>query len=267
ASKNLDIRWSDYSNGRDDPRGIVDDMIFVVVADCHGERLYHTGLPFGEEPYMRHGVRQVQVSAGLLRPGEPYSMFVEFPHVVDSVMAGNAPGFTSYATATYLDMKTTGVAVGTCPARQPPMDTGQTDRMQVAIEPAGMTARQLFDEHYTMLYYKELGPAARFYGEVLGLERAYEDDWVQLYRTTANSLIGVVKEGPGAFHTVQAQNAVMVSLVTADVDALYERILKHPEVEIIKPLQDNVSAPIRAFIMRDPGGYTVEVFQWLKAAE
>jgi len=29
-------------------------------------------------------------------------------------------------------------------------------------------------------------------------------------------------------------------------------------------LHNDESAPIRAFIMRDPGGYTVEVFQWLK---
>ncbi len=261
--KNLDIRWSDYSNGRDDPRGIVDDMIFVVVADCHGERLFHTGLPFGEKPNMHHAVRQVMVQAGLLRPGEPYSMFVEFPHVVDSVMAGKTPGFTSFATATYLDMKTSGVAVGECPARPPPMDTGQTDRTGVS----DMTQKRLFDEHYTMLYYLELGPADRFYGEVLGLERSYEDDWVHLYKTTASSYIGVVKEGPKAFHKVRAENAVMVSLVTSDVDAVYARIKEHQDVEIVTPLHDNDSAPIRAFIMRDPGGYTVEVFQWLKTGE
>lgn len=264
-ARDLDIRWSDYSNGRDDPRGIVDDMIFVVVADCHGERLYHTGLPFGPEDYMRHGVREITVPARLFRPGEPYSMFVEFPHVVDSVMAGETPGFTSYATATYLDMKTAGEPVGECPAAQPPMDTGQTDRMDVEIESGeAMNAPMLFDENYTMLYYAELGPAAKFYGEVLGLEPAYEDDWVRLYKATANSFIGVVKTGPGAFHAVRPENSVMVSLVTGDVDAVHARVKSHPEVEIVSPLQNKDTAPIRAFIMKDPGGYTVEVFQWLK---
>lgn len=263
----LEIRWSDYSNGQLDPRGIVDDMIFVVVADCHGERLYHTGLPFGDVPNMQHDVRAVSVPAELLRPGEPYSMFVEFPHVVDSVMAGQTPGFTSYATATYLDMKTKGLATAACPDKQPPMDTGQTDRMDVEILPPDPPGSQLFDQHYTMLYYPELGPAARFYGEVMGLELTYSDDWVQLYKTTASSFVGVVKEGPDAFHKVQVKNSVMVSLVTTDVNAFYERVQKHTEVEIVTPLHDNKSAPIRAFIMRDPGGYTVEVFQWLIAGE
>ena len=127
-----------------------------------------------------------------------------------------------------------------------------------------MSHKQRFDEHYTMLYYLELGPADRFYGEVLGLERSYQDDWVHLYKTTATSYVGVVKQGPGAFHTVQAENAVMVSLVTADVDGVYARVRQYPDVEIVSPLHDKESAPIRAFIMRDPGGYTVEVFQWLK---
>ncbi len=126
---------------------------------------------------------------------------------------------------------------------------------------------QLFDEHYTMLYFTELGPADRFYGEVLGLERSYEDDWVHLYKATADSYIGAVKEGPGAFHKVQTENAVMVSLVTSDVNAVYAGIQEHQDVEIITPLHDSDSAPIRAFILRDPGGYTVEVFQWLKPGD
>ena len=128
---------------------------------------------------------------------------------------------------------------------------------------AEMSNRPTFNEHYTMLYYPELGPADRFYGEILGLERSYEDDWVHLYKATASSHIGVVREGPGAFHKVQKKNAVMVSLVTADVDAVYTRVQGYPDVKIVTPLHDNESAPIRAFIMLDPGGYTVEVFQWL----
>ena len=54
-----------------------------------------------------------------------------------------------------------------------------------------------------MLYVTELGPVARFYGVVLGLETSYEDDWVRLYKVTASSFIGMVRQGPGAFHTVR----------------------------------------------------------------
>ena len=134
-AKDLVFRWSSYSNGAGDPRGIVDDMIFLVVADCQGERIFHTGLPFQGE-YTTFRTTEMRVEAGLLRAGEPYSSFVEFPHVVDSGIERGVPGFTSYATATYLDLRTTGPSSDeTCPDVLPPMDTGQTDRMDSVSVP------------------------------------------------------------------------------------------------------------------------------------
>ncbi len=128
-SKQLTIRWSDYSNGRNDPNGIVDDMIFVVMADCYGERITHTGLPFQGE-YTKWDTTEEIVEAEFLKTGHPYTIFVEFPHVVDSSIKNGVPGFTSYATATYMDVMTTGPDTSaSCPADKIPMDTGQTDRM------------------------------------------------------------------------------------------------------------------------------------------
>ena len=129
-TKDLVFRWSAYSNGAEDPRGIVDDMIFIVVADCQGERIFHTGLPF-QGDYTTFRTTEMLVESGVLSPGQPYSAFVEFPHVVDSWIERGVPGFTSYATATYLDLRTTGPrADDACPDVPPPMDTGQTDRME-----------------------------------------------------------------------------------------------------------------------------------------
>ena len=129
-AKNLVFRWSAYSNGAADPREIVDDMIFVVVADCQGERIFHTGLPFQGE-YTTFRTTEILIESGALSPGQPYSAFVEFPHVVDSRIERGVPGFTSYATATYLDLRTTGPrADEACPDVPPPMDTGQTDRIR-----------------------------------------------------------------------------------------------------------------------------------------
>jgi len=128
-AKDLVLRWSEYSNGGEDPRGIVDDMIFLVIADCQGERIFHTGLPFQGE-YTTFRTTEMLVESGMLRPGQSYSAFVEFPHVADSRISHGVPGFVSYVTATYLDLRTTGPkADQTCPDVPPPMDTGQTDRM------------------------------------------------------------------------------------------------------------------------------------------
>ncbi|MDG1438087.1 MAG: hypothetical protein P8P98_03855 [Emcibacteraceae bacterium] len=129
-SKQLSIRWTGYSNGRNDPKGIVDDMIFVVMADCYGERITHTGLPFSGEPYTKWDANEVVVDAEFLKTGHPYSIFVEFPHVVDSSIVNGVAGFTSFATATYMDLVTQGPDTSnTCPIQKIPMDTGQTDRM------------------------------------------------------------------------------------------------------------------------------------------
>ena len=50
--------------------------------------------------------------------------------VVDSRVVDGVPGFTSYATATYIDIRTLGEQSDqSCPDAPPPMDTGQTDRM------------------------------------------------------------------------------------------------------------------------------------------
>ena len=129
----LKVRWSPYSNGHSDPNGIVDDMIFVVFQDCHGERVFHTGLPFKEPSYMTFATEEVTVPVGRFKPGQAYSMFVEFPHVVDSGTDNGVPGFTSYATATYLDIKSNRQDLQECPQHMPPLDTGQTDRMELDI--------------------------------------------------------------------------------------------------------------------------------------
>ena len=105
-------------------------MIFVVIADCHGERLFHTGLPF-QGQYTTYRTTEIKVDTERIAAGQPYSAFVEFTHVVDSDEVHGVPGLTSYATATYLDLHTTGpLSDAECPDAPPPMDTGQTDRME-----------------------------------------------------------------------------------------------------------------------------------------
>jgi len=137
ATQELVVKWSEYSNGTSDPRGVVDDLLFVVVADCHGERIFHTGLPF-EGDFLTFRATEVLVEAGTLGTGQPYSAFVEFPHVADSKLIDGVPGFTSFANSTYLDLHTTGPASDpTCPAVRPPMDTGQTDRSERIPPPSG----------------------------------------------------------------------------------------------------------------------------------
>lgn len=263
TSRPTTIRWTAFSNGRPDPHGIVDDMIFVVVQDCRGQRVFHTGLPF-DGPYLRYDATQVQLPAHLLQPGEPYSMFVEMPHVADSIRSGNVPGFASYATATYLDLRTTGNSTRTCPPVPPAMDTGQTDRPDVYRSPDG--GAPAIKDQVTFLYYEDLAPPRHFYREVLGLEPYFEQEWVSLYHTTPGASIGLVKVQRSDSNPASRRAAIMVSLVTDDVDGWYARLKGRTDVHIVKLPYDHPAAPIRALELEDPAGYPVEFFQWRTAA-
>ncbi|OGT84881.1 MAG: hypothetical protein A3H91_05870 [Gammaproteobacteria bacterium RIFCSPLOWO2_02_FULL_61_13] len=119
-------------------------------------------------------------------------------------------------------------------------------------------------EQYTMLYYKDIAAARRFYGDILGLNPTYNDEWVTLYQVLPGALLGVVQEGGTAFHPARSENSVMLSLVTEDVDRWHARMQEHPDIPMVKAPYDHAKVPIRAMLVRDPGGYTVEFFQWLK---
>lgn len=61
-------------------------MIFVAVQSCFGEPVYHTGLPFVEPNYMTYAAQEAVVPPNRFTAGQVYAMFIEFPHVVDSVV-------------------------------------------------------------------------------------------------------------------------------------------------------------------------------------
>jgi len=116
-----------------------------------------------------------------------------------------------------------------------------------------------------MFYYKDLAVVAPFYETTLGLTKTFDETWVKIFQLTPSSSIGLVQEGETSFHRAQANNAVMLSIVTEDVDAWYQRLKQDEGIVFLKEIYNNKNVPIRAFLVEDPGGYTVEFFQWLNA--
>lgn len=133
--------------------------------------------------------------------------------------------------------------------------------LAAAREPASM------DETITFFYYEDITPAAKFYEEVLQLQKTMDENWVKIYRISATSSVGIVLEGSG-FHSVSRDKPVMLSIVTKDVDAWYERMTSYNAV-VVSPLPapgeegDPDDPPVRGFVVEDPGGYTIEFFTWL----
>jgi hypothetical protein len=127
-SRELTVRWSPFATGRADPNGIVDDLIFVVLGDCRGEKTVHSGRPFEGTPFLTYATSEYVFPRGKLRPGEPHQMSVEHA-VVDTSRADGIVGLVTYASTTFLDFRTTGTSSGPpCPAVMPRIDAGQTDR-------------------------------------------------------------------------------------------------------------------------------------------
>lgn len=120
-AKELTITWSDYTYGRSDPNGVVDDLIFVILTDCRGKTASHSGRPFSGSTFLTYRDSSYPVGGEVLQPGQPYSIAVEHASVVGSDRDQGVPVFASYATVTYLDFSTTGDgSPGACPGRPTP---------------------------------------------------------------------------------------------------------------------------------------------------
>ena len=112
----LTVRWSEFVQGRADSNGVVDDLIFVILTDCHGEIVSHSGRPFAGAPFLTYEAESYPVPKGSLAPGLPYTIVVEHARVVNSDRSQGVPVFASYATVTYLEFRTSGQAADdTCP--------------------------------------------------------------------------------------------------------------------------------------------------------
>lgn len=97
-----------------------------------------------------------------------------------------------------------------------------------------------------------------FYNEVLGLPLALEQTTCRLYAVPGGGHVGFCEHLP----VTHAHKSPLITLVTNDVDAIYERILAagiKPEVEP----QENTEFKLYHFFVKDPVGYTVEIQQFL----
>lgn len=116
----------------------------------------------------------------------------------------------------------------------------------------------------TFLYYQDLAAPERFYKEQLGFEKTFDKGWVKFFRVTEHSYVGLVDEAKG-HHKASDAKAVMVSMETPELEAWYER-MKGSGAEIVVHYDPAKAAEqmVSTFLMRDPGGYSVEFFRFNK---
>lgn len=250
-NRNLRVSWSKFAEGSADENGVLDDLIFVILEDEDGNRVSHSGRPFEDKPYLTYADSSHNISASAMLDGHEYNLSVEHAVLTDTKKFDSVPAMTTYAVTTNLKFRTHSNAAA-----------AGADCSESAIEDAGMM-RPTTDAQVVMFYYKDLTAADHFYGQVLGLQKTLDEDWVKFYATSPNATVGLVAEGDGAWHKVQDSSAVMLSIVTSEVDAWYDRLRKNDGIRILKDIGDG--GPIRSFLIEDPGGYTVEFFEWQRS--
>jgi catechol 2,3-dioxygenase-like lactoylglutathione lyase family enzyme len=112
-----------------------------------------------------------------------------------------------------------------------------------------------FDQQITFLYTRDLEASARFYEGVLGLPLVLDQGTCRIYRAAQAGYLGVCARAdapPGQ------QSALIITLVTPDVDGWYARLIASG-VAIEHPPRHNPIYAIYHFFLRDPNGYLIEI--------
>jgi hypothetical protein len=87
----------------------LDDLIFVAIDSCNVEDIVHSGRPFEKDDFLTYRASEYVVPAGILEPGQTYSMYVEhalLPHTQNDY---GMPAFATFAASTYMDFSTSGL--------------------------------------------------------------------------------------------------------------------------------------------------------------
>lgn len=111
------------------------------------------------------------------------------------------------------------------------------------------------DAQITFVYSGDLARSARFYEDALGLPLAVDQGSCRIYRVLDRHAYLGICQREGA--PVEASN-IIITLVTSDVDAFYERIIARGW-ECEHPPRRNDTYRIYHFFLRDPSGYLIEI--------
>lgn len=116
------------------------------------------------------------------------------------------------------------------------------------------------DGQITFLMTRDLEGTARFYEEVLGLPLKLDQGTCRIYQVSGDGYLGFCRQKEGA--EAPDPRAIIVTLVTQDVDSWYER-LRQRGVAFVKPPAVNPDYDIYHCFLRDPNGYLLEIQRFL----
>lgn len=111
----LSLAWEPMPGNTKTTGSELEDLVFVLVFDCFGNNVAHSGRPYQGGPYLTYRDAQYTVPTASFKSGMNYTAIVE-QATADSTRFQGVPGIATYATLTFLELKTTGRTEGTaCP--------------------------------------------------------------------------------------------------------------------------------------------------------
>ena len=113
----------------------------------------------------------------------------------------------------------------------------------------------------TWFYYDQLQPAAAFYEQAMGFPLVVDQEWARIYRISSDAYVGIVAGDKGSFRP-QAFNAVLLTLVVEDV-AIWHASLRRKGISSLSDIRTHRDIQVRCFFLKDPGGYAIEIQQFL----
>lgn len=115
------------------------------------------------------------------------------------------------------------------------------------------------NKQITWVYTHNLETTKAFYGQVLGLDCVRDEGKAQIFRVSSDAMIGVCEVFGD--RVVEPQGG-MITLVTDDVDAWYDRLVQAGAGTRGAPRR-MAEFNIYTFFAEDPNGYVIEFQQFL----
>ena len=112
------------------------------------------------------------------------------------------------------------------------------------------------DMNIVFIYFNDLAKAMDFYEDVLGFTLAIDQGWTKIYQSSTSGYIGLVDSKRG-FHKASEIKPIILCFRVPDVDAWYTH-LQSKGVPMLKDIKTSEELHIRAFLIEDPEGHTLE---------
>ena len=114
----------------------------------------------------------------------------------------------------------------------------------------------------TFTYYHDLEAAAKFYEEVMGLEKVVDVEFAKVYKAAENAHMGIVDSAEGHLNAAE-EKPVMLTFIVDDIEAWHSHLVENG-VEITQPPKEVSYLRMKTMLFKDTEGYVGEILEWLK---